>query len=52
MYCVRDGCRLGTIFWFESLKGKRISEDLDVNRTIILKLILGTQHIRVYVGLM
>jgi hypothetical protein len=38
---------MDTAFWLESLKGRQQSEDLDVDRRIILKRILGQYVLRV-----
>jgi hypothetical protein len=38
-------------FWLESLKGRDHSEELDVDRRILLKCILGKQGLGMWIGI-
>jgi hypothetical protein len=41
MYHTWEGCEMHRIFWLENLKGRNHSEDLGIDRKIILEWILG-----------
>jgi hypothetical protein len=53
MECVRHAACMGEMrdalkFWWESLKGRDHLEDLDIDRRIILKCILGKYGVRMW----